>query len=156
MQYGPLVKRLRQRPLTPLTSVRFRYGSPYCSLAQSVERMTVNHDVVSSSLTGAAIKSPEAIASGFFLFYHTQKGAAAGCKIQLTAAPFFVSLFGAKLPERHRTGRRHIQGIYPVGHGNFYCIITGCHRLCSQAFAFCSHDHCQFFLLHKHRIINTD
>ena len=26
----------------------------YCSLAQSVERMTVNHDVVSSSLTGAA------------------------------------------------------------------------------------------------------
>ena len=26
--YGPLVKRLRQRPLTPLTSVRFRYGSP--------------------------------------------------------------------------------------------------------------------------------
>ena len=31
--------------------------------------MTVNHDVVSSSLTGAAIKSPEAIASGLFLFY---------------------------------------------------------------------------------------
>ena len=26
----------------------------YCSLAQPVERMTVNHDVVSSSLTGAA------------------------------------------------------------------------------------------------------
>ena len=26
----------------------------HCSLAQSVERMTVNHDVVSSSLTGAA------------------------------------------------------------------------------------------------------
>ena len=41
----------------------------HCSLAQSVERMTVNHDVVSSSLTGAAIKNPEAIASGFFLFY---------------------------------------------------------------------------------------
>ena len=29
--YGPLVKRLRQRPLTPLTSVRFRYGSPFYS-----------------------------------------------------------------------------------------------------------------------------
>ena len=28
----------------------------HCSLAQSVERMTVNHDVVSSSLTGAARK----------------------------------------------------------------------------------------------------
>ena len=25
---GPLVKWLRQRPLTPLTSVRIRYGSP--------------------------------------------------------------------------------------------------------------------------------
>ena len=29
--HGPLVKRLRQRPLTPLTSVRFRYGSPFYS-----------------------------------------------------------------------------------------------------------------------------
>ena len=27
-EYGPLVKWLRQRPLTPLTSVRIRYGSP--------------------------------------------------------------------------------------------------------------------------------
>ena len=26
---GPLVKWLRQRPLTPLTSVRIRYGSPF-------------------------------------------------------------------------------------------------------------------------------
>ena len=26
---GPLVKRLRQRPLTPLTWVRFPYGSPF-------------------------------------------------------------------------------------------------------------------------------
>ena len=26
---GPLVKWLRQRPLTPLTSVRIRYGSPH-------------------------------------------------------------------------------------------------------------------------------
>ena len=31
--YGPLVKWLRQRPLTPLTSVRIRYGSPFlCGL----------------------------------------------------------------------------------------------------------------------------
>ena len=29
----------------------------YCSLAQPVERMTVNHDVVSSSLTGAATEN---------------------------------------------------------------------------------------------------
>ena len=27
--YGPLVKRLRQRPLTPLTWVRFPHGSPF-------------------------------------------------------------------------------------------------------------------------------
>ena len=69
--HGPLVKRLRQRPLTPLTSVRFRYGSPWCSLAQSVERVTVNHDVVSSSLTGAAIWSTEAwrdFSPGFCVF----------------------------------------------------------------------------------------
>ena len=33
---------------------RSKTFSAYCSLAQSVERMTVNHDVVSSSLTGAA------------------------------------------------------------------------------------------------------
>ena len=29
--HGPLVKWLRQRPLTPLTSVRIRYGSPLLS-----------------------------------------------------------------------------------------------------------------------------
>ena len=28
-RHGPLVKWLRQRPLTPLTSVRIRYGSPF-------------------------------------------------------------------------------------------------------------------------------
>ena len=34
--YGPLVKRLRQRPLTPLTSVRIRYGSPLLLRANKV------------------------------------------------------------------------------------------------------------------------
>ena len=38
----------------------------HCSLAQSVERMTVNHDVVSSSLTGAAIKTRLAKAERVF------------------------------------------------------------------------------------------
>ena len=33
--YGPLVKWLRQRPLTPLTSVRIRYGSPFFLLTES-------------------------------------------------------------------------------------------------------------------------
>ena len=47
--YGPLVKRLRQRPLTPLTSVRFRYGSPYAPLAQLVEQLTLNQWAQGSS-----------------------------------------------------------------------------------------------------------
>ena len=33
---GPLVKWLRQRPLTPLTSVRIRYGSPLLLRANKV------------------------------------------------------------------------------------------------------------------------
>ena len=39
----------------------------YCSLAQPVERMTVNHDVVSSSLTGAA--NEKATRSGGFFHW---------------------------------------------------------------------------------------
>ena len=38
----------------------------YSSLAQSVERMTVNHDVVGSSPTGGAKKKALAKASAFF------------------------------------------------------------------------------------------
>ena len=34
VHHGPLVKWLRQRPLTPLTSVRIRYGSPLKSKFQ--------------------------------------------------------------------------------------------------------------------------
>ena len=41
-------------------SIHFELSILYCSLAQSVERVTVNHDVVSSSLTGAAISNTEA------------------------------------------------------------------------------------------------
>ena len=82
---GPLVKRLRQRPLTPLTWVRFPHGSPetehhtgslvwcslfkeYCPLAQSVEHRTVNPSVVSSSLTGAAIENTVHLRVRCFLF----------------------------------------------------------------------------------------
>ena len=42
----------------------------YCSLAQSVERMTVNHDVVSSSLTGAAKKNTTQQGGVFFGFFY--------------------------------------------------------------------------------------
>ena len=53
MHHGPMVKWLRQRPLTPLTWVRFPHGSPkYSSLAQSVEHAAVNRSVVGSSPTG--------------------------------------------------------------------------------------------------------
>ena len=55
--YGPLVKRLRQRPLTPLTSVRFRYGSPYAPLAQLVEQLTLNQWVEGSSPSGVTHRS---------------------------------------------------------------------------------------------------
>ena len=43
----------------------------YCSLAQPVERMTVNHDVVSSSLTGAAKKKDTPKGVSFFLLFLT-------------------------------------------------------------------------------------
>ena len=36
--HGPLVKWLRQRPLTPLTSVRIRYGSPDFSRAKVLDK----------------------------------------------------------------------------------------------------------------------
>ena len=50
-----------------LSFIRFFNGqSPYSSLAQSVERMTVNHDVVGSSPTGGARKKALANASAFF------------------------------------------------------------------------------------------
>ena len=45
----------------------FKYPFKYSSLAQSVERMTVNHDVAGSSPAGGANEKPEAIASGFFV-----------------------------------------------------------------------------------------
>ena len=38
---GPLVKWLRQRPLTPLTSVRIRYGSPLFLLTRRVEKFII-------------------------------------------------------------------------------------------------------------------
>ena len=41
---------------------RYRYSS----IAQSVERMTVNHDVTGSSPVRGARKKPNAIALGFF------------------------------------------------------------------------------------------
>jgi hypothetical protein len=43
--FGPLVKRLRQRPFTALTGVRVPYGSPSGRLAQLGERLPYKQDV---------------------------------------------------------------------------------------------------------------
>ena len=52
---------------------RSKTFSAYCSLAQSVERMTVNHDVVSSSLTGAANDHGFKLLRPWFFFCHHVK-----------------------------------------------------------------------------------
>ena len=67
--YGPLVKRLRQRPLTPLTSVRFRYGSPYAPLAQLVEQLTLNQWAQGSSPWRCTTKSTRQKCLVLFLLF---------------------------------------------------------------------------------------
>ena len=48
-KYGPLVKRLRRRPLTAKSGVRFSQGSPHALLAQLVEQLTLNQRAQGSS-----------------------------------------------------------------------------------------------------------
>ena len=43
MIYGPLVKRLRHRPFTAITGVRFSQGSPFCGLVVQLVRMPACH-----------------------------------------------------------------------------------------------------------------
>ena len=50
---GPLVKWLRQRPLTPLTSVRIRYGSPPFLKARHAESVVTDREVVNIYIVGA-------------------------------------------------------------------------------------------------------
>ena len=50
---GPLVKWLRQRPLTPLTSVRIRYGSPPFLKARHAESAVTDRKVVNIYIVGA-------------------------------------------------------------------------------------------------------
>ena len=56
MQGKPLGFPIQKRSLT---DTRNCSNLPYSSLAQSVERVTVNHDVVGSSPTGGATKTLE-------------------------------------------------------------------------------------------------
>ena len=46
---GPVVKRLRHRPFTAVTRVRFPSGSPYGGIAQPVERSPHTREVTDSS-----------------------------------------------------------------------------------------------------------
>ena len=50
---GPLVKWLRQRPLTPLTSVRIRYGSPPFLKARHADSVVIDRKIVNIYIVGA-------------------------------------------------------------------------------------------------------
>ena len=50
---GPLVKWLRQRPLTPLTSVRIRYGSPPFLKARHADSVVTDRKIVNIYIVGA-------------------------------------------------------------------------------------------------------
>ena len=48
--YGPMVKRLRHRPFTAVTRVRFPLGSSdYADVAQLAEQLICNQQVIGSS-----------------------------------------------------------------------------------------------------------
>ena len=51
--FGPLVKRLRHRPFTAVSRVRFPDGSPHGRLAQLGERLPYKQDVGSSILSSS-------------------------------------------------------------------------------------------------------
>ena len=53
LQTGPLVKRLRHRPFTAVSRVRFPDGSPHGRLAQLGERLPYKQDVGSSILSSS-------------------------------------------------------------------------------------------------------
>ena len=48
LKYGPMVKRLRHRPFTAVTRVRFPLGSLYADVAQLAEQLTCNQQVIGS------------------------------------------------------------------------------------------------------------
>ena len=49
LDYGPVVKRLRHRPFTAVTRVRFPSGSLYADVAQLAEQLICNQQVIGSS-----------------------------------------------------------------------------------------------------------
>ena len=70
---SPVDCQSRGRPSAQFTRERVPGGAPlFSSIAQSVERMTVNHDVTGSSPVRGAISSSEK--SCFFLCFEAQTG----------------------------------------------------------------------------------
>ena len=66
-----LILPLTSSLLLPLTSSLLPITLIYSSLAQSVERMTVNHDVAGSSPAGGAKQHPLSIEGGFLFVLFT-------------------------------------------------------------------------------------
>ena len=64
---GPLVKRLRHRPFTAVSGVRFPHGSPYGRLAQLGERLPYKQDVGSSILSSSTIVKNHPMDGSFFV-----------------------------------------------------------------------------------------
>ena len=66
--HGPLVKRLRHRPFTAVSRVRFPDGSPHGRLAQLGERLPYKQDVGSSILSSSTRPRSKHKACFFFLY----------------------------------------------------------------------------------------
>ena len=64
---GPLVKRLRHRPFTAVSGVRFPHGSPYGRLAQLGERLPYKQDVGSSILSSSTTVKNHPMDGSFFM-----------------------------------------------------------------------------------------
>ena len=69
---GPLVKRLRHRPFTAVSRVRFPDGSPHGRLAQLGERLPYKQDVGSSILSSSTtVRSKLTLASFLLQLWYT-------------------------------------------------------------------------------------
>ena len=72
LQTGPLVKRLRHRPFTAVSRVRFPDGSPHGRLAQLGERLPYKQDVGSSILSSSTtVRSKLTLASFLLQLWYT-------------------------------------------------------------------------------------
>ena len=70
--FGPLVKRLRHRPFTAVSRVRFPDGSPHGRLAQLGERLPYKQDVGSSILSSSTNASGYLRMAAFFVIVNNK------------------------------------------------------------------------------------